>query len=190
MLRRRTRSEIGVANEKVSIVLACNLIGMDIPEDVGSRRSVKVHCPFGEIYHVDQGYEAAFRIYPDSNSAFCFAGCGYFTPVSLCAHAWGTPSATVAVELLERVGVKPVSLADAWAQVASHEPAPDAVLLAQALKTFCRRTCLNWEQIQFEPAVAATLTRCLALLDLVGTEADAGTWLAACKRVMSIAVNR
>lgn len=188
--RRRSREQIELANEKVSIISACQWIGMDIPDEIGVRRSTKVHCPFGELYHVDQGWEAAFRIYPDSNSAFCFAGCGFFTPVSLCAHAWDTDPAAVAIDLLERVGVRPVSMAQAWARAFQHEPTPDATLLAQALKTYCQRICPTWSQAQFEPAVAATLTRCLGLLDLVGTEADAGTWLTACKQAMRVALDR
>jgi hypothetical protein len=180
---------VAVANEQVPIAFAARLIGMDIPEDLDHGRALKVHCPFGPIYHRDQGDEAAMRIYAGDNHAFCFAGCGFFTPVWLVAHAWDRDPRSVAVELLQRAGIKPVSLADAWAQAATFQPAPQVTLLAEALKTFCARISPDWEVAQFTPGVAATLRRCLILLDHVGTETQAQQWLRGCKTVMRRALH-
>lgn len=180
----RRRSPVGLANEQVSIVKACQLVGMDLPDDIAYGRSIKVHCPFGDIYHADQGHEAALRIYVESNSAFCFAGCGHFTPVWLCAQAWDIDTTTAALDLLERAGIRPVSLADQWAQATEDTVLPDTTLLNEALKTFCRRLTPAWDDLQFEPGIAASLTRCLDLLDLVRTDADTQQWLQGCKQVM------
>lgn len=180
----RRPSPVTVANEQVSIVTVCQLVGVDVPDDIGSGRSRKVHCPFGEVYHSDHGAAAAMRIYPDSNSAWCFSCSMYFTPVKLAAQAWDQDPQTAALRLLDRVGYRPVDLAQAWASVTSYEPEPNRALLADALKTYCRRIAPGWGQQQFEPRVAATLTRCLALLDLVKTDEDVKTWLESCKTAM------
>ena len=188
MNRPRRRSAVSIANDKVPITLACRIAGMDIDDDIAYGRSMKVYCPFGELYHSDQGVEPAFRIYVDSNSAYCFACSTYFTPVWLVAQVWDQQPAQVAVELLERVGIKPVSLADAWAQAAVRDVAPDTSLLAEALKLFCGRICVDWDDAQFEPDTAGLLSRCLALLDLVHTEGEARQWLDECKKVMRAAL--
>jgi hypothetical protein len=103
-------------------------------------------------------------------------------PVGL---AWDIPPHAAAKELLERVGYRPTSLKDAWAAaVAGDNPAPDPLLLAEALKTYCSRVVPDWDVIQFDPRPAAMLGRCLGLLDLVHTEDEAREWLTGCKTVM------
>jgi len=175
---------VALADEQVAIAAACRMIGMRVPESVDMGRPVKVHCPFGEVYHRDHGTETAFRIYPDSNHAYCFA-CGQrYGPVKLVALAWGISYRQAAAELLERAGIKPATMADLWAEVAHHEPAPDTTMLAEALKTYCQRVAPGWEADQFEPAVAGALSRCLGLLDHVRTQQDAALWLERTKQVM------
>lgn len=181
---RGRRSAVTIANEVVSIIVACNLIGMDLPEDIGLRRSTKLYCPFGPLYHSDQGIDRAFRIYIDTNSAWCFAGCGYFTPVRLVAHAWDLALKTAAVELLDRVGYRPLTLAEAWSKASQREDPPDTTNLREALQTYCRRICPSWETVQFTPAVASALSKCLDLLDRVHTEEDAQEWLEGTKALM------
>lgn len=176
---------VTVANETVPITTACQLVGMSIPDDIGYGRSMKVHCPFGDIWHSDQGAEATMRVYVESNHVYCFSRCGYFTPVSLVAAAWDLTWRNAAVELLERIGHKPVSLAEAWAQVGRRDDTPDQTLLGEALKTWCRRAAPDWDDDQFHPRIAATLTRCLALLDRVTTADEARVWLSGCKEAMT-----
>lgn len=180
----RRPSPITLANEQVSIAHACRLIGMDIPDDLGYGRSRKVRCPFGEIYHRDGGIEPAFRIYPDANAAYCFSCAVRYSPVWLVAQAWGITARAAAVELLDRAGIKPVSLADAWAHATRRDTPPDHTLLAEALKTYCARVCPDWDAAQFTPSTAGTLSRCLDLLDRVATDTDAQRWLDGCKLVM------
>lgn len=176
---------VAVANEMVAITTACRFVGMHVPDDIDYGRSMKVRCPFGEVYHSDSGAEAAMRVYIETNSAFCFR-CGVsYSPVKLAAQAWDLSFKDAAVELLERIGHKPVSLADAWLHASTRDTAPDRTMLGEALKMFCARVAPDWDDAQFDPAVAAKLTRCLALLDLVNTEDDARTWLAGCKTAMA-----
>lgn len=182
----RRRSVVGLANEQVAITTACAMIGMDIPDGVIDGRAVKLPCPFGAIWHSDQGLEPTMRIYAEGNNAFCFSRCGFFTPVSLVAMAWGISRRDAAVELLDRVGIKPATLADAWAQATTREVKPDTAMLSEALKTFCARISPDWDEVQFESPVAAKLTRCFTLLDLVRTPLEADQWLLGCKKVMAL----
>ena len=62
----KTRSVVALANENVPILFVCRLISMDVPDDIYGH-SVKVVCPFAWAYHSDQGQEASFRIYPQTN---------------------------------------------------------------------------------------------------------------------------
>lgn len=182
------RRLVDLANETVSIADACRLIGMYVDAD-DLIRSRKMRCPFGSVYHSDGGVEPSFRLYPETNHAFCFARCGRFTPVWLLAQAWDIPTVEAAVKLLDAVGHKPATLAEAW-KTAAHPPPsrPDPALLAEALKTFCQRICPDWIDAQFEPAVAQWLSRCLDVLDLVSTDAQAAEWLHGCKTVMENAL--
>lgn len=178
------RSVVVEANESVSIATACRLIGMELPDDIEHGRAVKVHCPFGNLWHSDQGIEPTMRLYIDNNTAFCFSRCGFFTPVTLAAMAWDLTRTAAAGELLERVGYKPVTLADTWASLTACTDPPDRAVLSAALKTYCARITPGWDDMQFEPTVAGRLTRCLALLELVHTDDEARAWLAGCKEIM------
>lgn len=187
----RKPSAATIANEKVSIVAACRLIGMDLPEDLGFYgKSLKVHCPFGAIYHSDGGVEAAFRIYPDSNSAYCFACKARFSPAWLAAQAWDQDITTAAESLLEQTGYRPLSYQETWVNLIEDEPAPDVNYLGEAFKVFCSRLTPEWRRLQFEPDVAVSLSRCLSLLDLVRTAEQAKQWLAGCKKVMEATLSR
>jgi hypothetical protein len=183
-MARRT-SAVTMANEHVPIVTACQLVGMDLPDDFAYGRSMKLHCPFGELDHSDGGIEPAFRIYPETNSAYCFACRTAYTPVWLVAQAWDARPVDVAAELLDRIGFSPPSMAQAWARASRWEVPPDTSLLAEALKAYCRRVDPTWTTVQFTSAVAARLNRCLDLLDLVRTDADARQWLTGCKTAMA-----
>lgn len=183
------QSVVAVANEHVSIVTVCQMFGVELPDDVGTGRSRKVHCPFEEMYHSDHGASPAMRIYPDSNSAYCFSCSAYYTPVNLAAKAMDCTYQEAASRLLDRIGYKPLDLAAAWKHAKEYEPEPDKALMADALKTYCRRVALCWEQRQFEPQVAATLTRCLSILDLVKTQDDVSLWLTRCKVAMRQALH-
>ena len=182
---RVTNPAIDLANTRISIITACRLVGMDIGDEVGYGRSRKLHCPFGPIYHTDQGVDPAMRIYPETNHAYCFACTMSFTPVWLVAQAWGLSPAAAAVNLLDRSGYRAASLRETFAAASAWTPRPEPTLLCEALKTYCRRIHPAWEDIQFSADVAGTLARCLAPVDLVTTPAQADQWLSACKLIMA-----
>jgi hypothetical protein len=179
----RDRSVVAVANEMVNITVVCHEIGVAIPE-IAEGKSAKVHCPFGAVYHSDHGMETAFRVYPSTNSAFCFAGCGYFSPVYLYAQAFDITTMESATRLLDLIGYKPLSLVDAWAKVSAPPERIDQSSLAEALKVYCSRIDPLWEERQFDPGIARALTRCLELVPRVRTSEEARTWLETTKQVM------
>jgi len=172
-------------NEEVVFAAVCRMVGMEVPDGIPAGGSVKVHCPFG-FHHRDRGAEAAFRVYPDSNSGYCFAGCGYFSSVSLAATSWDCSLEDAARRLQETFEIRSTQVS--WEQAAQpvEEPAVDTAALAQALHSFCSRTFPDWENAQFQPGPSDTLHKCLRLLGKVSSSEDAYKWLSVAKQAMSI----
>jgi hypothetical protein len=50
-VRRRRRSLVETADEQISIIDACRLIGMQVDGLSEYGRGLKVRCPFGDLYH-------------------------------------------------------------------------------------------------------------------------------------------
>ncbi len=180
---------VELANVEFSIAAACRLVGVDMPDGVIMGKSVKVYCPFGTVHHLDGGVEKAMRVYPESNHAYCFAGCGFFPPVRLVAHAWGRPQAEVAHDLLDRAGIAPQTLLERFRAARDWMPDLDRSALAEALRTYCRRICPDWPQRRFDERVATAFNRCLELLGLVRDEEDVVLWLDSCKIAMTRALD-
>lgn len=176
---------VEVANEQVPITTVLRLLGVELPEDGLGRR--KVHCPFGELYHSDGGRAPTMRINEDTNTVYCFNCSTRFAPVKLYAHGMDLRFQVAAKRLLGHIGYQPVTVS--FEQAQRYTVTVDKGLLAEALKTYCRRICADWSTRQFAPPVAAALTRCLSLLDLVTSADDVTMWLAACKAKMRYALN-
>lgn len=175
---------IAKVNQDVSFLAVCQLAGMEVPSEIPAGGSVKVFCPFG-FHHRDRGATAAFRVYA-VNNGFCFAGCGFYDPVRLAAAVWDCSAEQAAQRLAEMFGVRPDSAS--WEQVAAPVPEPevDRAALAAALHEYCARQFPGWEDKQFTDSTAASLGRCLSLLDRVSSADDAYKWLDVAKRVMRI----
>lgn len=178
---------ITVANEQVSISTVCRMLGIEVPDDLG--RSTKLHCPFEQVYHSDQGVDPAMRIYTETNSAYCFSCSAYYTPTSMYALGMDLRWRDAAVQLLDRVGYRPVDLRETWQRALETALPPDRAQLAEALKTYCRRVDPGWSSHQFDDVVAAMLTRCLGLLDLVTDADQAWQWLECCKKIMKLTID-
>lgn len=171
---------VTVANEKVPITTVLSMLGVEVFD--GSNR--KIRCPFGKVYHSDGGIDPAMRVYPETNSCYCFSCTQYFTPVGIASQALDMGLRDTAEMLLDRIGHRPLDPVKAWEQASKYEPAPDTAMLAEALKTYCRRISPDWPARQFEPEISYLLRRCLGLLDQVKTGKGAVLWLTLCKRVM------
>lgn len=182
------------ANAEVPILWVCRQIGMEVPDDVSMGRSARVYCPFGSTAHPDGGEEAAFRVYPDTNSAWCFAEREYFSPVKLFATWNGLPETEAARQLLESLGISVAGhreltpATQVTVDLRVRADPPDLHSLAEALKMYCARECvkadLDWELLQLDGPVAEKLSQCLNLLNRVSSASDAQQWLSVTKQAM------
>lgn len=177
----RTRYQI--ANDLTTIFVAMNMCGMAVPEfDYGT---MKVDCPFDN--------ERAFRVYGESNSAYCFACSKKYTPVSLIAEHRGVSieeAATILIEKAEREGRwRPPTPEGRWEALVNQPFVFDRASEAEALKLFCARIDKNWGSTQFEPRIAVRLTRCLEALEKVGSTDDLNQWRTITRSAMKKALN-
>lgn len=177
---------IRLANSEVSIIKACNMVGLDIGEFAVA--SLKLYCPFGQLYHEDGGSSRAMRVYPGTNSAYCFAGCGYFSPVKLVAMDRDMTEEAAAEYLLEEIGWVAPTYEAQWEALMAEKPVVDTASLAEALKVACSRMSPRWEALQFEEVVSTKLSQCFALLGKVHSEEDAQKWLGVTKQVMAAVI--
>lgn len=180
----RPQSPIAVANQHVRITLAVRWAGSYV-EDFADRDSVKIHCPFEDVYHDDN--EPAMRVYPapGKNNAWCFAEAQFFTPVSLLALAWDVTPEDAAAQALDRIGHTPVTYPERWRELTSSTAEPDRDALAAALRTFCERIDPLWGEHQYLPWIAEHMATCLGLLQVVHTAADCELWLSRTKDAMA-----
>ena len=179
---------IETANDRVSIISAFSMIGMDLADF--SISSLKIYCPFGELYHFDEGRTKAMRVYPGTNSAWCFAGCGYFSPVKLIATDRGIPELQAAEILLESTHYVAPDFASQWDALVNTPPPVNTSDLTEALKTACARMAPNWEDLQFEPRIGRKLNQCLGLLRKVKTDEQATKWLSVSKQAMEAEIGQ
>lgn len=176
------RERINIANERMDIIATCRFIGMHLGDF--AVQSIKTYCPFGEMLHADGGRSKSFRVYPATNSAYCFACAMVFTPVRLVATERDIPEATAAEILLEEVGYVAPDYLSRWDAAWNPEVTVDTDGLANALKLACARMSQNWEEVQFDDSVSSVLQKCLAPLSKVTTEDEARAWLGTTKKVM------
>ncbi len=176
-------SLIDLANEQVSMWEVCRQIGMNVSDDVIlGRASLKMYCPQGELYHGDGGTDPVFRVYTDTNTAFCFRCSKYWTPVSLYADIKGVSRKIAAELLLGIIGYSKPVLDQSL--LLTTNKSIDYSALAEALKIFCARACPDWEIVQLDGLVAISLNKCLELLPKVTNSDEASEWLKITKQVM------
>lgn len=175
--------KIRTANEKVTIFHVLRQLGIQV-EDSWSK--TKVWCPFGSMYHEDGGRKRSFQVYPDTNTATCLSGCGYFHPTTLWAQAKDCEPQQAAEALLDQIGWKEPTLDRRWElAIAGTETYVGTKTLGAALIKYCARVDPNWEFDQFEQPVSDKLQQCLALLEHVITEEQAETWISKTKAAMA-----
>lgn len=175
-------SPIQIANERLSIIDACNMLGMGVSDF--SISSLKVWCPFGHLYHADGGTSKAMRIYPATNSAWCFACNLYFTPVKLIAMDRGITEVQAAESILVETNYVPPDYESRWESLTKTQPQVVEEDLGEALKVACSRMAPDWDERQFDEAVSRRLRQCLSLLPKVHTEDDSVKWLSMSKKIM------
>ena len=176
------REAIKLANEHVSIIDACNMVGMELGDFTAS--SMKVYCPWGHVTHMDGGMSKSMRVYPETNSAFCFASCGYLTPVKMIALDRDVSEEEAAEILLTEINYVPPDYMSKWNALIAEQIPVNTSALAEALKVACARMTEDWDDVQFDDEISTKLVQCLGLLPKVQTNEDADKWLDVSKIVM------
>ena len=182
------RERIQLANERMSITQACRFIGMHLGDF--EIASVKTYCPFGELLHEDGGRSKAFRVYPETNSAYCFACIKAYRPVSLIATDRDIPEPAAAEVILEETGYVAPNFMAKWEALSEQTASVDRDALEEALKTYCARISPDWEMRQLDDDIASTFRKCLTASRNVASEDDARKWLKLTKQVMATALQR
>lgn len=171
-------SNIQLANEHMRIEEAFDLI--DFPVMAGRKNP----CPFDD-WHADGGVSLALRVYPETNSAYCFACGEAYRPVQLLAKARDLTRDEAAQWILEKVGyIEPDVDEQLDALLAEEEPEVSREELARALDTYCQRICPTWHVTQLRDVPATKFAQCLSILDSVQSPADAARWLDVTKALM------
>lgn len=177
------REKIEQANELMGIVEALNIIGSDVADF--ALASMKIYCPFGEIFHADGGRTRAMRVYPATETAWCFAGCGYFTPVKMIAEGKDLSEELSAEWILEYKNFTSPDYMERWnTLMEAPTDTVDVESLAEALKVACSRIHPNWENVQLDRPVAHKFQQCVSLLPKVKTPVEADRWLNVAKAAM------
>lgn len=168
------------ANDYVSILTVVKMCGVWVPGELPSGTSLKTACPFG-FMHADQGYSDALRIYPDTNSSFCFAESLSLSPVRLWSLQNDLTPFAAAMDLLNECNMTP-------GDVPQKEDVSNTLpYLEEALSIYCRRIYGDeWRMIQLHrPEVHDKYVQCLTLARQVHNDEDAAKWLTVCKQVMT-----
>jgi hypothetical protein len=159
---------IEAVNAEVGLVKFLSDEGFDVA-DPGSGRSIKTHCPWRWL-HADGGAEKAFRVYA-TNTAFCFAGCGFFTPTRAAAMLWDVSEQRAAKEMAARYGVS-VGDVDAAVELMLRDVDVNRADLLDAMR--------RWVDVSFtgddRDRARTALIRCASVADVIETADDAATW--------------
>jgi hypothetical protein len=179
------KSIVDTVNDQVPITSILIKMGIDVP-DSSSGSSWKTNCPFEEFYHIDGGRAKSLRVYFGTNSAYCFAGCGYLTPVSLYAMKTGLSRAEAASMLMQENALALPSFDDELQSLTNSGATISKASLRESLQIFCQTVAGDyWNTIQFSDPILSGLDNCLRLLDKVDNEENAKIWLTKSKLYMS-----
>lgn len=178
------KTTVDLANEYIAISQVLILLDVEVPESY-SGSSWKSHCPFEDFYHIDRGRAKSLRVYYGTNSAYCFAGCGYMSPVSLYALKTGLSKVEAASLLLAKEGYELPSFDSEFTELLKKETVINKASLREALQVFCKRVVgLQWSTKQFENSVIKGIDNCLTLLARVESSEEAQQWLNLSKKYM------
>lgn len=180
------RSLVDIANEKVPIEKVCDLLGMDAP-DLSYMKSPKMYCPFGGI-HSDGGAEKSFRLFGETNSAYCHGCVKRWSSVSLYADAKDMRWPEAAEFLLDHFEISKETAEDRWRELmrAQDKTPLNTADLAESLRLYCVRICPDWEKRQFDPDTSALFNRCLSLISAITTADEVDLWREKTKLIMKM----
>lgn len=177
-------SIIDTANKIVPLRIVLGMTNIYVSEFTYGK-SIKARCPYADIYHLTEDAGKSMRVYSDTNTAFCYMGCGVLTPVSVYAKLNGVSYKESAKFLLEKVGHKLKTFDEKWQDaVAGFEP-----LNLQGYREALTEMCIfhsegEWGTLKYAPGVSAAFSKLLTVLDKATSYEDADRWLDKARLIM------
>jgi hypothetical protein len=172
--KNQSRRLVELANTVTLDVIFRDFLNEEIPW--GDFRSHKLHCPVG-FEHRDGGVDRAMRIYPSTNSAFCFAMHHYLNPVKVVSLTHDDSTVRAALRICRRYDlIKPQDYKSRYYELAAQRSVVkpvDPATLVEALHVSLSRHP-RYDVLQYDPLVISAFDRQLELLDTVDlTDASA-----------------
>jgi hypothetical protein len=159
---------IGQANERVPITSVLASLGVLVAEPPPSGVSIKIECPFSFL-HPPGKDRREMRLYSDGK-AYCHICVTQYDSVSMAAQAWGCSQLVAAQRLL------------AGQEVATERRVSKSMYASRAAAVAALG---EWADANGVDRFSATYARCLTVADAISTEEQVGSWLRACKRVLT-----
>jgi len=176
-----SRSLVEIANKHISIWEVCRLVGVDFGGYYGTNS--KLYCPFGNITHMDGGSTKAFRVYPATETAYCFGCSQFFDAVGLYSEFSDLSREEAADFLLTESGWKEETYEEKWDKL-TKKTSIDTSGLSEALDIYCLKLNPEWEVICIESPYREAYASVMGVLPYVRNFSDADKWMNAAKEKM------
>lgn len=148
-------------------------------------KSIKARCPYADIYHLTEDAGKSMRVYSDTNTGFCYMGCGVLTPVSVYAKLNGMSYKDAAKFLLEKVGHKLKTFDEKWADAVSDYGPVNLQGYREALDEICfQYSNGDWVSMKYSSSISSSFSQLLSILDKAQSYDDADKWLGVAKQFM------
>lgn len=187
---RKSESVVETANRLVKLSLVLSWEGIYVPE-FDYAKSVKLRCPYADMYHLDGDAGRSMRLYPETNTGNCFMGCGTLTPVSVHAKLHDLSYKVAAHEILEKIGHKPKTFWEKWEEALTPPTVFNREAYRESLTEYCfRESRGHWNIVQYKDSVSSTFTKTLEVLDTASSDEEALEWLSKVKPLMQAAIRK
>lgn len=186
----RSESVVDTANRLVPFRVVLGMTNIYVPE-FAYGKSFKTRCPYADIYHLTASASKSMRVYLDTNTGFCYRGCGILTPVAVYAKLNEISYTESARFLLESVGHKLKTFDEKWEEAVSGEEDVNLEGYRQALDEICLSYCKGrWGSLKYESSVSSSFSYLLSILSKAKSYEDADKWLTAAKAFMIKQIDR
>lgn len=156
-------------------------------------KSAKWDCPWN-YEHGDGGLDRGFRVYPDTNTAYCFIIHGSMDPVRVVQIQEGVPRAVAAKRVCEKYGLRKPPWRDRYAQLVLEREAAGKIVNSATLGEALHRAIGIDADPWRNPKLAEAFTRALDEMEEViplATEAEMRDWYRVAKaRLLSLKEER
>lgn len=181
---RPNESIIDTANRVVPFRVVLGMTNIYVSE-FAYGKSIKARCPYADMYHLTEDAGKSMRVYSDTNTGFCYMGCGVLTPVAVYAKLNGISYRDSAKFLLEKVGHKLKTFEEKWQDALNDRGPVNLEGYREALDELCfQYTRYRWSSLKYTASISSSLSNLLNILDKAQSYDDADRWLEIAKRHM------